>query len=700
MDSSDQETNYKTTRASVACDFCRDSKLKCLNNNDNSRCKRCTKLDLSCAYTLKKSQLKKRKLSKDYILAHERKNYRNPQRDSKERDSKGDSKRDSIDSKDHQRKKRSKLSLSFNPTPILPSKSTILEVAEIYFENQYRGIFPLIHKPTFISFITSRDFNPKTYFQDFHTKYGVENYTKSIVYPDPVLILAIFALCVRLHPEVPKMYGGFDEENFPETFVPTFDIQNIQNDIVDNDTNNASSNASNYFGWHARNMLKEVFDSPTIQRVQALTMLSSHEWGEGHASRSYLYVGIAARMTLILGLGTEEGLLDDADAKLDESSRFICIESKRRTIWGVYMMDKCNSSGRNRSSCIRIDEIKVKLPCQEKDFLFGNFIQKSLTFEEAQRYIPDPLNHKLLGKTSCFGFLIILFESWSKIAKWVGERDGKQDILQPWDPDSLFYQLSQELSTFKASLPTHLAYNSRNLEAHIAAGSAADFGYFHGLYYLCRIFLNREYFYCSPESFPKGWWIQQTTLLLESLDDLDSIRRVLKPINKMVVAPFTGFHVYTTAVSCLYFQAFPTKILEKYLDGARGLQRKYGLLATENMQALLSWKKHWGLGEGWYETCFKLQKKFLSMAEIHASAFQDDAIRHTMQDYGTGDIKEVYTPKYVRERNHMHILNLLTDDRTSPESDNSEPEVSGIGIDSPIMDFMNSLDLSTIFGSC
>lgn len=682
----DPEENFKATRASVACDFCRDSKLKCLNNNDTTRCKRCSTLDLACTYTLKKSQLKKRKLSKDYLLAHEKRSkdggHNEPERHLK-RVSRG-----IVRQPTQPTHKAPNV-----PSPILPNKATIIEVAEIYFENQYRGIFPLIHKPTFISFIRSTDFNPKTYFQDFHTKYEVENYTKSIVYPDPVLLLAIFALCARLHPHVPKMYGDFSEENSPESFVPTFDI--LATDIVDNDVNNASSNASNYFGWYARNMLKEVFDSPTIQRVQALTILSSHEWGEGHASRSYLYAGIAARMALILGLGTEDGLVEEEDADLDESSRFICIESKRRTIWGVYMMDRCNSSGRNRSSCIKMDEIKVQLPCQEKDFIFGNFTQKSLTYDEVQLHISDPTRHQCITKVSCFGFLIVLFESWQKVAKWVGERGGKLDT-RPWNPNSLYFQLSEELSQFKASLPAHLSYNSRNLEAHIAAGSAADFGYFHGLYFLCRIFLTREYFFCSPETFPKGWWVQQTMLLLESLDNLDSIRRILKPINKMVIAPFTGFHVYTTAVTCLYFQAFPTKILEKYLDGARGLQRKYGLLATENMQALTSWKKHWGLGEGWCETCIKLQKMFISIAQEHASAFQDDDLRHTMHDYGTGDIKEVYTPKYVRERNHMHILNLITKDKSSPE----EPEPpSDVGVDSPIMDYMNSLDLTTIFGS-
>ena len=55
-----------TPRASVACNLCRSSKIKCINNSDSTRCHRCASLDLECTYTLKTSQLKKRKLTKEF----------------------------------------------------------------------------------------------------------------------------------------------------------------------------------------------------------------------------------------------------------------------------------------------------------------------------------------------------------------------------------------------------------------------------------------------------------------------------------------------------------------------------------------------------------------------------------------------------------------------------------------------------------
>ena len=50
---------------------------------------------------------------------------------------------------------------------------------------------------------------------------------------------------------------------------------------------------------------------------------------------------------------------------------------------------------------------------------------------------------------------------------------------------------------------------------------------------------------------------KQATILFDSLDKLDQIPKLLKPLNLMVIAPFTGFHVFSTAATCLYIAAYP-----------------------------------------------------------------------------------------------------------------------------------------------
>lgn len=710
----------KKTRASVACNTCRDSKLKCLNRNSNARCQRCVLLDLPCSYTLKKSQLKKKTLSKSFNRFPASPPRAVPLNHLV-----------SLPLSVSPQAVRS----SSKPTVILPDKDLLLEVAEIYFENQYKGIFPVLHKPSLISFLRSSEFNPSTYLRDYYDKFFEPNYRTSLKYPDPVMLLAVLALCARLHPVMPKIYGEFSEENSPELFVPNFKNRDSPLEYDNCKDISYATNASCYFGWHARNILKEVFDSPTIQRVQALSILSSHEWGEGNVSRSYLYVGVAARMGLVLGLGHEEDLIDKDDiSKLDESSKFVYIESKRRTIWAVYMMDRCNGSGRRRSACISLNNIEVRLPCQEKDFIFGNFRQKSLTFKEADNLIyhnPLKVDIDSLNKTSCFGFLIVLFDTWTKIAKWVGETGRKLENLPPWNENSNYYILTKKLDDFLESLPHNLRFNKFNLEAHLADGSSADFAYFHGLAFLCRVFLNREYFFCSPEGFPAGWWQKQTRILLETLDSLSYITRFLRPINKMVIAPFTGFQVFSTAATCLYFNAYPAKMLIKYYitDNPdltskspeiqlEHLQRKYRNLALEQMEELKFWKKYWGLGKVWCETANKLKVIFAKLTE--AKSLEDDDLRHSMHDYGSSRVREDYKPEFIENRRRdMRILDLIeTDDAPKEDlkaeiklklakSDSATPARTPIdahtdalsSLNSPSLDFINNFDFANFFPS-
>ncbi|KAI5966700.1 uncharacterized protein KGF55_000109 [Candida pseudojiufengensis] len=587
----------KTKRASVACNTCRESKLKCLNNCDLSSCQRCTSLNIKCTYTLKTSQLKKKKLINNH-------HFIKP--------------------------------IIQNQSVLLPDKTLIIEVVTIFFENQYKGIFPLFHKPSFLTFLRSDSFNPETFID--HPP------NTSLLQPDPVVLLAILALCARLHPELPKIYGEFNEST-ATSFQPIFtNVLNL----------NSASNASNYFGWHARKLIGENFDNPSLNRVQALCILSSHEWGEGNALRSHMYSGLAVRMAMLLGLDKENEEIEEL---------FLEKEVKRRAMWSAYMMDRCNASGRRCKSCISITDVKLKLPCDEKNFIFGASNKEQLFRNDLEISI----NNGLIKDVSCCGFMIYLFEVWRNISVWVGETGGKLERIAPWDEKSPFDKLSKQLDKFEDCLPSNLKFNEFNISAHIADGSAADFAYFHGLYFLCRIFLNREYFYSSPDAFPNGWWKQLAIQLFETLDNLNSITQTLKPMNLMVIAPFTGFQVFTTASTSLYIAAYPSKVLDQQFS--YDVTKKYSKMAEYCLETLKSWSKSWGLGKNWIETLLKLKTTFREISDYH----QDDELRHKMHDYGNIDQQST--------KDSMQISNLIT------EENNSEST----------LDFMKNLDLANIF---
>lgn len=552
---------------------------------------------------------------------------------------------------------------------------------EVFFANQYQGIFPFIHKPSFMDFLQADSFNPESYISGYTSWAKSEPYESGVLYPEPVLLLSILALCSRLHHGISLAYGKFLEEVSPETFVPDAIVwENSAPRILSIDVV-CASNASNYFGWHARRLLKNVFDSPTVQRIQAFTLLSSHEWGQGNNSRSFLYIGIAARMSLVLGLGNEAGEQEDKIDDLNISQ--IVAESKRRTIWSVYMMDRCNSSGRHRTPAIRIDDIRISLPAPESDFLFGNR-NMSLTYRRLKERLRSSTGN-LSHEVSLVGFTIMTFEIWGRIAKWVGEVGAKYETDFPWLPESTFYELSRSLDRVEELLPLNFKLSLFNLKMHIQLGTATHFGYFHGLLLTCRIFLNREYLFSNPSSFPEGWWKNLVLQLLKALEQTSSMMETLRSKNMMVIAPFTGFEVFTCIVTAFYFCVFPNEILlenipvQEYgihgtLEEVAAWKFKYKKLALRCLEMLSSWAMAWELGRKWQKLSVKLGVLFGQLAQSGSSEFNSDLLRHSMQDYGSSEDLEVYLPSRevtLHNKSEREIIRLF-----SKEQDHSR-EYSG-----------------------
>ncbi|KAH3662558.1 hypothetical protein OGAPHI_005810 [Ogataea philodendri] len=584
-----------STRTKLACNHCRELKLRCINEgNDRLPCQRCQRLQNQCTYTPTASQLRK----KTRVLP--------------------------IPSKTEKRRNQV-------PSLVLPEKPLWGKIAETFFHNQYQGIFPFVHGPSFKEFLESPDFSPATYLAEYSQRADDETMLK---WPDPLVLLGILALCARLVPTLTVQYGAFDENKSPESFVPGIKL---------NKSRSASSCASKYFAWHARSLLKDVFDRPSVQRVQALTMLSSHEWGEKNVARSFLYVGIAARMSLVLGLGEINSLSYKHEAG-DVKTTFLVNEMKRRTLWSVYMMDRCISSGRNRSSSIRIDDINVALPCTEQAWVAGLPVN-CMTYQELQRCvdndgeIPGPEN-----LTACC-FTILAFEIWAKIAKWAGEGGARAESKDPWTEDSTYFQLSRDLNNLEANLPSSLKYDPANLVTQISEHSAGSFGYLHSILFLSRVFLNREYFFLSPELLAKGWWAGSTRKLLDAIRKSSSLINTLSSLGLMVVAPFTGFEIFTNAGTALYFAAFPPTVLETHLvSESDALRDEFKEISLQNIRLLRKWGDVWTLASNWEDWITDMRGIFGTQSP------ESRSLRNGLLDYGSPIIQDENEKSATKKR--------------------------------------------------
>lgn len=151
-----------------------------------------------------------------------------------------------------------------------------------------------------------------------------------------------------------------------------------------------------------------TFATPSLEKVQAISMLVVHEWGMCRGAEAYVWLGIATRMAMVLGLSWDdvpespyaapepaatspslsaergEGSPNSKRRKLDggkpgpkvSSKEFTEKEVRRRTFWALFMLDRSLSSGRLRPSGIPLaDAARVRLPCEERGFLFGEGVR-------------------------------------------------------------------------------------------------------------------------------------------------------------------------------------------------------------------------------------------------------------------------------------------------------------------------------------
>ncbi|PKY02989.1 hypothetical protein P168DRAFT_297892 [Aspergillus campestris IBT 28561] len=304
---------------------------------------------------------------------------------------------------------------------------------------------------------------------------------------------------------------------------------------------------------------------PDLTRVQALLMLALHEWGMCRGKSAWLYVGMAIRLAQALGLPWEleqDGVAPAAPAPLQmEAELFglprrappareptaddiIAQETKRRTFWACFLLDRCLSSGRYRPRMIRVRELGIQLP-SDNAFAFGERVRTARLGEPPPSlggFADDPrpgpasdAHHppsawspvarradaaaaaataaatddegidrwEVGAEESVLGRVIRIVRLWGSIAQWSCAGGRRTEPVAPWHPESRFAHLRTRLAEFQDGLARNLQYSSRNTETHIMyRHSLAPYTVMHVVYFLSVIVLHRAYIPFLPVHCP------------------------------------------------------------------------------------------------------------------------------------------------------------------------------------------------------
>lgn len=165
--------------------------------------------------------------------------------------------------------------------------------------------------------------------------------------------------------------------------------------------------ASEYYATACKNKLDMVLlhstepPVPSLSRVQAFLMLAFYEWGNCEDINAWEKLTHAIREARLIGLTQGDSNTRTAMRRsfaVDEQrpqtleQQQIDRESRRRTFWCCFSLERLLSSGLFRPTSLRTTQITVPLPISQPSFLFNRVVKTLLitdAFEQLQIIYPD-----------------------------------------------------------------------------------------------------------------------------------------------------------------------------------------------------------------------------------------------------------------------------------------------------------------------
>lgn len=148
------------------------------------------------------------------------------------------------------------------------------------------------------------------------------------------------------------------------------------------------SEYGNFFAQRAKAATVDTFPCPSVGSVQAYLLMAYEGFGANQDSALWMYLGLAIRMALDMGLQRTEGVqylgdkdpwytrswngagADEEDAgspgiedkKLDTKEQQEIVQERTETAWAVYILDRVISTGTGRTVTVRDDEFELPIP--------------------------------------------------------------------------------------------------------------------------------------------------------------------------------------------------------------------------------------------------------------------------------------------------------------------------------------------------
>ncbi|KAK3996782.1 fungal-specific transcription factor domain-containing protein [Cladorrhinum sp. PSN332] len=525
-------------RAAIACANCRRSKIRCLNNNDGqSPCTHCLHNGRNCTYPEVTPTATKRSAEPT-----------------------------APKSEQPERKRPRRVEDIAKTEGILLPSVIAEEVLSVSYLDQalWDQLFDLyrLHFSTELPFL-----HLATLKQDLSKRARSKQTDAN---PDRNLVLlGILALTARFSPKL-VAYATAPRKPSSASTITTPSSE---------DAAMASAYYANVL-TKALGGLKEAMTTASVERVQAFLMLGLYEWSQVSPKvggmAAWMYIGNAIRMAMALGLNNGDkdphklfrprtAATPAPSSSLAQSQKVTAKEVRRRTMFSCFILDRLLGCGKDRVLTIRSEELRIQLPCDERDFDRSN--------ESFTGWLDASVGNDRSASPSLLGCFIRLVDLWGDISKWsfAGGRF-TEEYNPPWSPTTAFYPLRQRLNKFFADLPECFDWSSENFYRNENPQDMSVYVSLHVVGALCKIMLFREYIpfiplrcskpvgplddptFVEPTDQP-GFWEEIADEVFRAarvIADLVELSQAKLPMSSLVC-----FAVWTAAYVGIYAIKFP-----------------------------------------------------------------------------------------------------------------------------------------------
>ncbi|KAH8163383.1 hypothetical protein CIB48_g4860 [Xylaria polymorpha] len=265
-----------------------------------------------------------------------------------------------------------------------------------------------------------------------------------------------------------------------------------------------ASAAAEHFAVKTFNLVMQNLDNPALADIQALCLLTIHEWGNRNAVRAYIYLGQAARMTQMYRVITSHQSRDP--------DQFIKDESFRRTLWLIYILDCFLTSSPGRHPAVSHHDVKdVPLPCPDMSYNFGtpSFV-RTLTGNPP----PGLPQGTPIADVGEFGLIVMATQAWRNVVEML------TTVTVDTYSEEQCLSLEAGIEAVRTSLPMHYLDKPGHINLHITMGSGFTYAMLHCLLHCATIMVHRRRLlhFIQTDGFKHDTWRMATHMHAQTVD--------------------------------------------------------------------------------------------------------------------------------------------------------------------------------------